>query len=66
MSAHAVGCVFDVSVMLDRPNTGGTDLHRAPGRHMVLTLQILRWSVLGHDKGNLAFKEEGEEIKFSQ
>lgn len=64
MSVHADGCVFDVSVVLDRPNTGGTDSHRAPGRDRVLTLQILRWSIQGHDKGNLACKEGGE-IKLS-
>jgi len=36
MSAHADGCVFDVSVVLDRPNSGVTDSHRAPGREYLL------------------------------
>jgi len=50
MSAHADGCVFNVSVVLDQPNTGVTDSHRAPGREYllatlyVLALQILPWS----------------------
>jgi len=36
MSAHADGCVFDVSVVLDPLNTGVTDSHRAPGCEYLL------------------------------
>ena len=76
MSAHADSCVFDVSVVLDRPNNAVTDSHRALrgvnvySRHCINTADPAAVqspaSCLGLDKGNVTCKEEGEKIEFSQ